>query len=191
MDAIAYGGNPVGEVSAAKAPKQLPHAPGTSNYVPDREIERRLRSYDSHADIVRDIKNIRGSRDGMSEEERKLRRVSEEFASFFIGQLFTSMRQTVKKSELMDGGFAEDIFQSMADTEMARETARGSGYGLTELIYQSLAPRARVQPVGALEGAFAGMRAGVVAESGKTGDAPESTAPDDESPGETVTEEAP
>lgn len=70
--------------------------------------------------------------------EKELRRVSEQFAGFFLGQMLKLMRKTVKLTELGHGGSAERIFQELVDEEMGMEMGRGDTYSLGNLIYESL-----------------------------------------------------
>ncbi|MCL1999865.1 MAG: rod-binding protein [Planctomycetes bacterium] len=92
--------------------------------------------------------------------EIKIRGVAEEFISVFMNQVMKSMRATVHENPAMHGDNGEKFFQEMLDAEQAKVLARGKGYGLTELVYQSLmssyrvnnAPGAAMPGDGAVEG---------------------------------------
>ncbi len=65
------------------------------------------------------------------------------FEGFFVNMLLTSMRKTVQKSEMFDGGQAEQIFTSMFDQAISDEAAKhGQGMGIAQMIYRQLAPLA-------------------------------------------------
>ena len=65
------------------------------------------------------------------------------FEGFFVNMLMTSMRKTVQKSEMFDGGQAEQIFTSMFDQAISDEAAKhGQGMGIAQMIYRQLAPLA-------------------------------------------------
>ncbi len=77
--------------------------------------------------------------------EKKVRGVAEEFVSVFMNQVMKSMRATVDENPAMHGDNGEKFFQEMLDTEQSKTLAKGSGYGLTDLIYNSLMSSYRVR----------------------------------------------
>ncbi len=70
--------------------------------------------------------------------EKKVRGVAEEFVSVFMNQIMKSMRATVDQNPAMHGDNGEKFFQEMLDSEQSKTLASGSGYGLTDLIYESM-----------------------------------------------------
>ncbi len=48
------------------------------------------------------------------------------------------MRKTVNKSGLMDGGFAEDIYEDMLYDEYAKNMASSTRLGIAEMLYKQL-----------------------------------------------------
>lgn len=91
----------------------------------------------------KEAERAKALRSGRSEEEqetleKKVREVAEDFVSVFMNQITKSMRATVQQNESMHGDNGEKFFQEMLDTEYSKTMARGSGYGLTDLIYQSM-----------------------------------------------------
>ena len=61
-----------------------------------------------------------------------------QFESLFIKQMLNSMRKTVQKSGLMDGGMAEEIFEDFLYDEYALKMAETAGFGLADTLYQRL-----------------------------------------------------
>lgn len=78
-------------------------------------------------------------------DDDALRAASEEFSSVFIGQLTQVMRSTVDKTNLMDGGQGEEIFQGLLDQEYSREIAQTGRYGITDMVYNSLKSKSAAQ----------------------------------------------
>lgn len=70
--------------------------------------------------------------------DQKLKEACTEFEAIFIKQMLNSMKKTVQKTGLMDGGFAEEIFDDMLYDEYALEIARSSSMGLADLLYKQL-----------------------------------------------------
>lgn len=97
------------------------------------------------ADRVQAIRMGRGIQD-QEQLEKKVRQVSEDFVSVFMNQVMKSMRATVQENPMMHGDNGEKFFQEMLDTEQSKTLAKGSGYGLTDLIYESMMASYRVQP---------------------------------------------
>ena len=99
--------------------------------------------------------------------EARIRGVAEDFVSVFMAQVMKSMRATVPENPAMHGDNGEKFFQEMLDSEQAKTLAGGQGYGLTELVYQSLLNSHRVQ-----SSAGAGLAAEELSEAPAAG-APE------------------
>ncbi len=68
------------------------------------------------------------------ENKEAIRKLSEEFEGIFLEIVLKSMRETVSKSELIDGGNGEEIFQSMLDSEYAKSMAAQRSTGLATSI---------------------------------------------------------
>jgi flagellar protein FlgJ len=64
----------------------------------------------------------------------EIQKVAEEFESLFLNIVLKSMRDTVQKSGLIDGGNAENIYQSMLDDEYAKTMATQRHTGLADNI---------------------------------------------------------
>lgn len=77
----------------------------------------------------------RGAQDGDREQIKKL---SEDFEAIFLELMLKSMRDTVPKGELFDGGNGEDIFRSMLDSEYAKSMASQRFSGIANAIEKSL-----------------------------------------------------
>jgi len=69
-----------------------------------------------------------------------LYKVCLEFEAIFIKQMLNSMRKTVEKSGLLDGGMAEDFFEDMLYDEYAEKMATTANFGLAAMIYGQLQP---------------------------------------------------
>lgn len=67
-------------------------------------------------------------------DEAEIRKVAQDFESLFLEIVLKSMRGTVSKSGLVDGGNGEEIFRSMLDGEYAKSMASQGTSGLADSI---------------------------------------------------------
>jgi Rod binding domain-containing protein len=71
-------------------------------------------------------------------KKMRLRKATREFESFFILHMLKAMRQTIPKSELLEGGLGQDMYTSIFDEELARTVAGSSPDSLSDMLYRSL-----------------------------------------------------
>ena len=62
----------------------------------------------------------------LTDKKSQIEDLATKFESLFMNILMKSMRSTVTKSKLVDGGNAEDIYQGMLDNEYALVLAKNS-----------------------------------------------------------------
>ena len=88
---------------------------------------------------VDDIKEqVSGFEPGKHDEQRLKEEIAN-FTAFFVKQMFDAMRDTVPESDLIDGGFAEDVFTDMLDQEISEQGARQTSFKkLNELLFEQL-----------------------------------------------------
>lgn len=67
-----------------------------------------------------------------------IKKLSDEFESIFLEIVLKSMRETVDKSKLTDGGNGEQIFQSMLDSEYAKNLSSQRTSGIADSIEKHL-----------------------------------------------------
>jgi len=77
---------------------------------------------------------------GEIDKDSKLFQACQDFEAIFLKQMLNVMRKTVNKGELLNGGFAEDVFEDMLYDEYAKKMAKNSGFGLSEMLYRELSP---------------------------------------------------
>jgi len=78
------------------------------------------------------------SRSGREKDVAKIKQLSRDFESVFLEQMFRTMRSSVQKSGLVDGGNAEEIYTSMLDSEYAKQMANQGNSGLSQMIERQL-----------------------------------------------------
>ena len=69
----------------------------------------------------------------------KLYELCMELETFLIKNLIKSMRSTVQKSNLVDTGFAGEIYEDMLYDEYAKTYSKNANFGFAEMAYKELA----------------------------------------------------
>jgi len=68
--------------------------------------------------------------------QAKLKKAADGFESMFINLMLSQMRKTIPKSELIDGGNAQDIFETMFYDEIAKRVAQRGELGIADKLMQ-------------------------------------------------------
>lgn len=66
----------------------------------------------------------------------KLREAARDFESVFVHSLLKSMRDTIPKSDFINGGNAENIYRDMLDDEYSKIMVTRSDFGIARKIYE-------------------------------------------------------
>lgn len=71
-------------------------------------------------------------------DKKRLKEVSQDFESVFMGIIYKEMRATIQKSDLFPESNATKIFESMLDDEIAKKASKAGGIGLGDMIYNHM-----------------------------------------------------
>ena len=71
-------------------------------------------------------------------KEKKLRQACADFEAIILEKMLSTARKSIPKAGLIDGGFAEETYQSMYDFELSKKMAQGKGTGMGELLYKQI-----------------------------------------------------
>ena len=71
-------------------------------------------------------------------QEQKLQRTARELEAVLIAQLLGTMRKTVPEGALFGQTASSKLFRALLDTELARDIADKSPFGLAEAVTESL-----------------------------------------------------
>ena len=94
----------------------------------------RLRT--NHADSIRRSARQLEQKSELLRDEDKLKEACRQFEAIFLKQMLNSMRKTVTKNGLMDGGFSEEIFEDMLYDEYAEKMTKTAGFGIADMLYK-------------------------------------------------------
>ncbi|MBM3463045.1 MAG: flagellar biosynthesis protein FlgJ [Armatimonadetes bacterium] len=71
-------------------------------------------------------------------EDAKLKEAVQQFEQVFLKQLFSEMRKSVPKTNLMGEGKEQEMFEGMLDDERAKAWSQSGGIGLADMMYQQM-----------------------------------------------------
>src|SRR6056297_2692467 len=71
-------------------------------------------------------------------KNERLKETCSDFQAIFVKQMLDSMRKTVNKSGLLEGGQAEEIFEDMLYDEYAQSISKNGDIGLDDMLYKQL-----------------------------------------------------
>ncbi len=91
----------------------------------------------SHVKAEMNLQHLNMSEKNINDKEQ-VKKLSEEFEAIFLEIVLKSMRESIPKSKLIDGGNGEEIFRSMLDSEYAKSLASQRSTGLADSIQSHL-----------------------------------------------------
>jgi Rod binding domain-containing protein len=80
----------------------------------------------------------------LDQEKARLKKVTEEFESFFMYYMLKTMRETVPQDPLEEdkamfsGGMGKDVFNQMFDLEISKGLSTGGHNSISEILYDSM-----------------------------------------------------
>ena len=81
-----------------------------------------------------------GVQRGNQADKRRLKAACQGFEAIFIHEMLKSMRKTIPKSGLLDGGLRERIYESMFDEAVSRSLSHRGALGIADMLYREFAP---------------------------------------------------
>lgn len=70
--------------------------------------------------------------------DQEIEEAAKMFEAFFIQQVFSSMWDTVPRSDLLDSGMEREVYEDMFLEAVSEEAAKAGGFGLYRQIYNQL-----------------------------------------------------
>ncbi len=103
----------------------------------EREQEIISNQEDAEATTQLDAEQAVSEQDSKEVDEEILS-VSKEFESIFVGMMFKQMRDAIDRSDLLDGGLSQDIYEDMYYDELAKQAAKNESFEIAEAVYKQL-----------------------------------------------------
>jgi flagellar protein FlgJ len=90
-------------------------------------------------DTIKTLKPQGTEKAAVSEKDKiAVKKVAREFEALFVGMLLKSMRETVGKDSLTNGGHGEEVYRSLLDQEYAKAISANNGLGISGLLEKEL-----------------------------------------------------
>ncbi|MDX9703177.1 MAG: rod-binding protein [Candidatus Auribacterota bacterium] len=77
-----------------------------------------------------DVRRIAGD----NSQKAKFQEVAKNFESLFVNLLLQQMRKTIPKSDLIDGGHGQEIWEDMFYEEISKQATQNNSLGISELL---------------------------------------------------------
>lgn len=71
-------------------------------------------------------------------KERKLRKACADFEAIILEKSLRFGRESAPTGGIFGGGFADDMYRSMYEHELAQKMAQGKGMGFGEMLYRQI-----------------------------------------------------
>lgn len=68
----------------------------------------------------------------------KLKKTCNDFESLLLGMMYKEMRKSIPNSELIPQESGREVFQSMLDEELVKESSKNGSLGLGDMLYKQL-----------------------------------------------------
>ncbi|MEY3611814.1 MAG: Peptidoglycan hydrolase FlgJ [Pseudomonadota bacterium] len=75
--------------------------------------------------------------DAARDPSKAVRKTAEQFEAYFVQQMMKSMRDTIEKSDLVEGGNME-MYQDLMDKEVSLSIAKRGGMGLADMLERQM-----------------------------------------------------
>jgi peptidoglycan hydrolase FlgJ len=75
--------------------------------------------------------------DAARDPSKAIRKTAEQFEAYFIQQMMKTMRESIEKSDLVEGGNME-MYQDLMDKEVSLSMAKRGGMGLADMLERQM-----------------------------------------------------
>ncbi len=67
-----------------------------------------------------------------------LKEAAEEFEAYFLNKVFSEMRQSIPKSDLVESSQGKEYYEDMLYEAYSKAISKGTGAGLKDMLYKQL-----------------------------------------------------
>ncbi len=89
-----------------------------------------------NANLGKTVRPQSAEADGAEKFNRDLKKATDGFEELFVHKMLQVMRKSVPKTNLLDGGRGEEIFQDMLDENYSKIITKSQAFGLSRVMYE-------------------------------------------------------
>ena|SRR3989339_269652 len=78
------------------------------------------------------------NREDIDNKNKEILKTAKSFEGLFVSMIIKEMRKAIPKSDFLNGGQGEEIFQDMLDNAYAEKMAGSRGFGLADAMYRQM-----------------------------------------------------
>lgn len=90
------------------------------------------------AEDVRFSEILTRATEAEGQDDEGLMEACEAFEAYYLNKVFSQMRKTIPKTDLVEQGQGRDYYEDMLYDAYSKEIASGKGSGLKEMLYKQL-----------------------------------------------------
>lgn len=100
-----------------------------------------IKSLSNGADMIQQAQSVQDKTIKSAKNEKEMKKACADFEAMFLAKMLESMRKTIPKSGLLDGGKQEEIYTYLMDENLAKLASQGKGTGLGQWLYKEMSKR--------------------------------------------------
>ncbi len=104
-------------------------------------MESGIKSVSNAADVMQQSQAVQNKTVKATKSEKEMKKACADFEAMFLAKMLESMRKTIPKSGLLDGGKQEEIYTYFMDENLAKLASQGKGTGLGQWLYKEMSKR--------------------------------------------------
>ncbi|MDD3553706.1 MAG: rod-binding protein [Deltaproteobacteria bacterium] len=92
-------------------------------------------------DLMQQGQAVQGKSLKAAKGDKEMKKACSDFEAMFLTKMLESMRKTIPKSGLLDGGKQEEIYTYFMDENLAKLASQGKGTGLGQWLYKEMSKK--------------------------------------------------
>ncbi|MEZ0328961.1 MAG: rod-binding protein [Dissulfuribacterales bacterium] len=104
-------------------------------------MKNNIKSVSNSATLIQQGQNVQQDAARAAKNEKEMKKACADFEAIFLAKMLESMRKTIPKSGLLNGGKQEEIYTYFMDENLAKLASQGKGTGLGQWLYKEMAKR--------------------------------------------------
>lgn len=100
-----------------------------------------IKAVSNSVNLIQEDQPLQNKTAKSAKDEKELKKACADFEAMFLTKMLESMRKTIPKSGLLEGGKQEEIYTYFMDENLAKLASQGKGTGLGQWLYKEMSKR--------------------------------------------------